>query len=164
MFSRDGTGVVSSGCLAVLWRPGPKDGEEDREAIFSRHRKPERRYRLLIRETEAFCEEQNADARQTYYVSMAVEEVCSAIMRSAFTGDGDEYIQLTLIAEPSGCFELHIRDNARNFNPFDMKTRRASVEDDENSLDSIGILMVKSKARSFFYRRYQGFNTLTVTV
>jgi hypothetical protein len=29
------------------------------------------------------------------------------------------------------------------------------MEDDENSLESIGILMVKSKAKSFFYRRYQ---------
>ncbi len=151
--------------LLGLLRPGHKAGEEAGEAIFSRtiaNRNED--ISLLIRETEAFCEERDADARQTYYVSMAVEEVCSAIMRSAFTGDGDEYIQLTLIAEPNGCFELHIRDNAGNFNPFDMKTRRACMDDDENSLESIGILMVKSKAKSFFYRRYQGFNTLTVTV
>jgi membrane protein implicated in regulation of membrane protease activity len=31
-------------------------------------------------------------------------------------------------------------------------------------IDNIGILMVKKKAKEFFYRHYQGFNTLTVRV
>lgn len=31
-------------------------------------------------------------------------------------------------------------------------------------LDRIGIKMIKSKAKEFFYRRYAGFNTLVVRV
>ena len=43
-----------------------------------------------------------------------------------------------------------------------MKTGRDY--DDEENLASLGIQMVKSKAKRFFYRRYAGFNTLTVEV
>ena len=31
-------------------------------------------------------------------------------------------------------------------------------------LDALGIKMIKSKAKEFFYRRYAGFNTLVVRV
>jgi len=54
-------------------------------------------------------------------------------------------------------------DTAFQVFPFNMKTRR-SADDDVGNLDSVGVLMVKKKANSFFYRLYQGFNTLTVTV
>ena len=43
-----------------------------------------------------------------------------------------------------------------------MKTGK-DYEDDEN-LASLGIQMVKTKSKSFFYRRYANFNTLTVEV
>ena len=45
---------------------------------------------------------------------------------------------------------------------FSSKTGR-DYEDAEN-LASLGIQMVKTKAKRFFYRRYVGFNTLTVEV
>ena len=57
---------------------------------------------------------------------------------------------------------IHLRDNAVDFNPFDMKT--GQDYDDAENLASLGIQMVKSKAKRFFYRRYAGFNTLTVEV
>ena len=34
----------------------------------------------------------------------------------------------------------------------------------DDELASLGIHMVKQKAKRFFYRRYAGFNTLTVEV
>ena len=116
---------------------------------------------LLIR-AEAFCEENNANQKQIYYVTMCLEEVCQAIIENAFRQNGDEYIQLTLCFEENGAAVLHIRDNAVSFNPFAMKTGRDY--DKEENLASLGIQMVKTKATSFFYRRYAGFNTLTVEV
>lgn len=116
----------------------------------------------LTSKAEAFCEENGATAKQVYCVTMCVEEVCQAIIENAFRKEGDEYIQLTLCFEKDGTAALHIRDNAVNFNPFAMKTGRDY--DDADNLASLGIQMVKAKSKRFFYRRYAGFNTLSVEV
>ena len=116
----------------------------------------------LISKAEEFCEENGAAPKQIYYVTMCVEEVCQAIIENAFRKEGDEYIQLTISFEKDGTIVLHMRDNAVNFNPFAMQTGQ-DYENDEN-LASLGIQMVKAKAKRFFYRRYVGFNTLTVEV
>ncbi len=109
----------------------------------------------LTQEVESFCEQWSADFKQQYYVNLTVEEICQAIILNGFRGQGNEYIELTLIAMADNSFELHIRDNAVDFNPFGMQ---------EEGLDAIGVNMVKSKAKDFFYRRYMGFNTLIVRV
>ncbi len=116
----------------------------------------------LLRKSEAFCEENGANPKQMYVVTMCVEEVCQAIIENAFEQQGDEYIQLTLCVEKNGSVVIHIRDNAVSFNPFSMNT--GQNYDDEEHLASLGIQMVKSKSSQFFYRRYAGFNTLTVEV
>lgn len=114
---------------------------------------------------KAFCEKWGADFKQIYYVTMTIEEICGAIMENAFEQEGKSvHIQTTLIAYETGEFELHIRDNASSFNPFDLKTKKVSIDDTENELKALGILMVKKKAKRFFYRRYQGLNTLIVNI
>ena len=117
---------------------------------------------VLISKAEEFCEENGASPKQIYCVMMCVEEVCQAIIENAFCKDGDEYIQLTICIEKDGTAVLHIRDNAVDFNPFAMKTGRDYENEEE--LASLGIQMVKAKSKRFFYRRYAGFNTLTVEV
>ena len=116
----------------------------------------------LMRQAEAFCEENGATPKQIYYVDICVEEICQAIIENAFSQTGDEYIQLTISFDKDGTAILHMRDNAVSFNPFAMKTGR-DYENEEH-LASLGIQMVKTKAKQFFYRRYAGFNTLTVEV
>ncbi|MBE6816706.1 MAG: hypothetical protein E7520_03260 [Ruminococcaceae bacterium] len=116
----------------------------------------------LLAKAEAFCEANNANMKQSYCVSLCVEEICQAIIENAFNQKGDEYIQLTLCFEKNGTVVIHLRDNAVSFNPFDMKTGKDY--DDDEQLASLGIQMVKSKSKQFFYRRYSGFNTLTVEV
>ena len=116
----------------------------------------------LLAKAETFCEANNANMKQSYCVSLCVEEICQAIIENAFNQKGDEYIQLTLCFEKNGTVVIHIRDNAVSFNPFDMKTGKDY--DDDEQLASLGIQMVKSKSKQFFYRRYSGFNTLTVEV
>lgn len=113
---------------------------------------------------EEFCRKWGADARQTYYVMMTAEEICTAIIENVFSQEENMYLQITLIACESGDMELHIRDNATCFNPFDLKTEKVSIGDCDEELRTLGILMVKKKAKKWFYRRYQGLNTLIVTV
>ena len=117
----------------------------------------------VLEKTETFCETHEINIRQTNMVIMFIEETCSAIIQNAFNGRQDEYIQVTVAVEQNGEFVLHVRDSAVTFNPFDMKTKKISDEnDDDHYFDSVGILMMKNKAKDFYYRRYQGFNMLTI--
>lgn len=117
----------------------------------------------VLENAVAFCEQYDANPIQQYFTTLTVEEMCVAIIDNAFTGGPNEYIQLTLIALENGDFELHIRDSARTFNPFDMKTRQIDQNDD-TGLDALGVLMVKEKAKKFHYQRHYEFNTLTIIV
>ena len=94
---------------------------------------------------------------------MTVEEICLLIIEKAFEKQNGGYIQITLIACEDLEFELHIRDNARIFNPFSMETNRASREGNYD-MDAMGIFVIKQKAKHFFYRQYQGFNSLIVRI
>ena len=86
-----------------------------------------------------------------------------AIISKAFAFQEDGYIQITLIACEDGGFQLHVRDNAAGFDPFSLETGKIG-EGENFDMDAIGMLMVKKQAKSFFYRQYQGFNTLVVSM
>lgn len=116
----------------------------------------------LAAEVEAFCQHWGADARQQYYTMMVVEEVVCVIWEQALHPDQGESIHLTLIADEDHTFQLHIRDNARDFNPFAIQTARLSNED--SPTEGLGMLLVKNKAQEFLYQRREGFNTLTIRV
>ncbi len=133
------------------------------ERILSKMIEKKEDFSLLTTEVETFCTRWSASHAQQYFVSLTVEEICQAIILHGFSDLENGYIELTLIAYEDSSFELHIRDNAVSYNPFDMKTMRIGNDSDEG-MESIGVLLIKNKAREFFYRRYQGFNTLTVKV
>ncbi len=117
----------------------------------------------MLEEVEGFCRKWKADKKQRYYVMMTVEEICLLIIQKAFEEQSEGYIQITLIALDDSEFELHIRDNAKIFNPFSMETKRASAEGSYD-MDAMGMLVIKQKAKHFFYRQYQGFNSLIVRI
>ena len=73
-------------------------------------------------------------------------------------------VNQTVGARPkSGVLELHLRDDATTFNPFALDTSRAS-RDEDFDMDGMGVLVIKKRAKEFFYRRYQGFNTLIIKI
>lgn len=116
----------------------------------------------LTTEAEAFCARWDADAKQTYFVAMTIEEVCLAIIQNGFQNNYKKCIDLTLVAE-DGAFVLHIRDNALLFNPFALDTSKPDA-DGEFSIDALGMRVIKNKAKAFFYRRYGGFNSLVIKI
>lgn len=117
----------------------------------------------VSQELEAFCESWGADMKQQMLATMTIEEIGMAILKHGFQGRTDGYIQITAIMEGDGMLELHIRDDATTFNPFDMNTQRASI-DEEFDMDSMGVLVIKKRAKEFLYRQYQGFNTLIIKI
>ena len=117
----------------------------------------------LIDKIIEFCKEQKTTMQQMNLVNMAVEEICIVILHNAFTGAENEYIQITVFRENEQDFVLHIRDSAVSYNPFDVKVSRRNINE-QDYMDNVGILMVRGKAKTFDYRRYQGFNVVTITV
>ena len=113
---------------------------------------------------EEFCEKWEANMRQQYTVMMTVEELGLTILQHGFEGRDDGYIQITVIALENGDFELHLRDDARSFDPFSLETSRVKSDEDSAGIDSIGVLMIKKRSKEFHYRQYQGFNTLIVKI
>lgn len=107
-----------------------------------------------------FLEQSGSSPAKAMAASLVMEELCGAIMEHAQSAD--TYIQATLVREADG-FTLHIRDNALRFNPFELRTETGDLlSAGDSALSSLGMKIVLDKTRGFFYRRYAGFNTLTV--
>ena len=82
-------------------------------------------------------------------------------------GDEPVLTQLTLIAQEDGTFKIHLRDNAQEFDPFNLsqdKVTDRSERDEEIDVRALSLHVVKSHARQYLYRSYHGFNTITITV
>ena len=115
----------------------------------------------IIEHIQEFCEQHGASVKQSYFVTLAVDEVCNAIFKRQVKQE--ICIQLTIVKEDEENFTLHLRDNNQDdFNPFDIDTTNVGMEaENENA---IGMKFVKNKAKEFFYRQYSGFNTLVVKI
>ena len=109
-----------------------------------------------------FCEEQEIPPGTAVQLQLAVEELCAVTMTHAFSGKPEEYIRVTLAKERGPRYMLHIRNSASYFNPLDMKMEKARDGMTAEVMDSIGVMMVKKKAKNLWYRNYQGYNVMTV--
>ncbi len=116
----------------------------------------------LTSEIEAFCNQFGATMKQTYFVIMTTEELINAILLKGFEKHSG-YIEMTIVAKENGDFTLFFRDSAISFNPFSLETAKVGSQEMVD-MDAMGILIIKNKAKDFYYRRYQGFNTLVVTI
>lgn len=116
----------------------------------------------LGQQISVYLEGIGATSVQRYFAAIAVEEVCAVILSRAPLGEAG-YIQFTIVPHEDGTLTLHLRDNAKAFNPFALDTDSIDLEGGAG-LDTLGIKIIKEKAREFFYRRYAGFNTLVIRV
>ena len=116
----------------------------------------------LGQQISTYLEGIEATSVQRYFAAIAVEEVCAVILSRTPLGENG-YIQFTIVPHEDGTLTLHLRDNGKAFNPFDLDTDSIDLEGGEG-LDTLGIKIIKEKAKEFFYRRYAGFNTLVVRV
>lgn len=116
----------------------------------------------ITSEIEAFCENRESDFKKTYLVTMAVEEVCLAIKAKGSTNSAGD-VCVTVISLFDGSFELHFRYDADKFNPFLLHTKKIS-EDEDYDMDAMGIYVIKQKSKYFFYRHYQGFDSLVIKI
>ena len=153
--------------LFELWRLLLKRNDavfdKDRVLIMLIHKEED--VARLMQEMEVFCTHLDVSAKQFYFAQTAAQKICTVIMKRAFPTDGTGEIKVTLVALENGDLELHIRDNAVQFNPMALDKKKAKKEDDlQNDSDARDIFVIKKQAKDFFYRHYQGFNSLVVRI
>ena len=116
--------------------------------------------RVMEKLTE-FCDKNEMDPRLAVRLQLSVEELCLVTFEKAFTGKKEEYIQLTVVLKDEDCI-VHIRNSAPVFNPLEMRMGKVHRGMEEDLLDSMGVMMVRKKAKDLQYRHYEGCNMLTV--
>ena len=75
--------------------------------------------------------------------------------------------QLTLISKEGGEFQLHLRNNGEQADPFEISRKHLeslSQPTKAEDFQSILLQVAKTRARQFLYRSYHGFNTMTITI
>lgn len=137
-------------------------GEEDSRVFSAFVENRDADLGALEQQISTYLKGIEATSVQCYFAAIAVEEVCAVILSRAPLGEVG-YIQFTIVPHKDGTLTLHLRDNAKAFNPFDLDTDSIDLEGGAG-LDTLGIKIIKEKAKEFFYRRYAGFNTLVVRV
>jgi Na+-driven multidrug efflux pump len=118
---------------------------------------------------EQFALSWGADAHCCNSLRLAMEEICGVMNERAGSLKGDEPVlaQLTVIAQEDGTFKLHLRDNARELNPFQLSDKALQVLPEQTEdIDERALVLhaVKTHVRQYLYRNYHGFNTVTLTV
>lgn len=112
-------------------------------------------YPLFLQKAEAFVRQMQASKRQIYILNLVMEEICSAIVLNAFQGTAakEQYLKITVFRSDENYFSIFVRDNAQEYNPFA-----------DDNRENLNIILLRKTVQSFFYRRYQGFNTLVLRV
>lgn len=109
-------------------------------------------------EIETFCERRGIAPKRCYAITLAVEEVCATIVKN---GMKNGFIRITVLDTMEGDVQLILRYTDDYFNPFSLYTEKANREG-AFDMDAMGILMIRKQAKDFFYRRYQGLNSLVI--
>ena len=112
----------------------------------------------------AACEEWGAPQKICFFSGMAAEEICLAIKEHNASNDQEEpvYIQITTVCRSNGNIELHFRDNGISFNPLLLNSGKVNEEDFDEA--AMGMIVVKKQAKDFLYRKYVGFNTISINI
>ena len=116
-------------------------------------------------EMESFAISWKAEKRQVNDLRLAVEEICGLIReRASREEDAQPLTQITVIAKEDGHFQLHMRDDGKEMDPFQIALEQPKKSSEEPDTIALGLHVVKSHAQQFLYRNYHGFNTMTVTI
>ena len=157
------TEALSLAVLLPVRRAGQKKDESRMVPVLSRTMTNDNReLGSVVEDIKGFCEANGIAAETSNQLQLAVEELCAVTMLQAFTGRPGEYIRVTLAVEEGSRYILHIRNSAPYFNPLDMRTGRVRPDAKAEIMDSIGVMMIRKKAKAISYRNYQGYNVMTV--
>lgn len=113
----------------------------------------------LSYEAENFCKKHNAKQRQTYFISLAIEEMAGNVIEYGFNDGKKHNLELRLVKKEED-YIIRIRDDCRAFNPL----KQLELADKEDTTANIGIRMIAKMAKSFDYVSTMKVNNLIIRV
>lgn len=105
-----------------------------------------------------WCEANGVDAKRSYLLSLAVEEMTGNIIAHGFAKTKKPAIDVRLVAKADGSVILRIRDNGVEFNPMDYDI--ASPD----AAGCIGIRLVRSMMTGMEYHSTVGLNNVVISL
>ena len=101
------------------------------------------------------CEEWELDYKQSFFISLIVEELLVNIMKYGLNNTGKKYYVSVKVMDNDGEYILRIRDNVNSYNPFDLRG---------DEVDRAAMRLIKEKSKYYDYQRKLVFNYLYVTI
>ena len=126
----------------------------------------------LLSAVETYCDESGIGPKQTYYISLVIEELVANVVNMAGENRGFDYADILIVPE-EGKLRLRVRDNLTQFDPTssevgDMDAARNGLMNDDgaddNPINDLGIGIVKKIASDYSYRRTIGYNNFMVVL
>ena len=131
----------------------PKEDRIDR-TITSREQVVE-----LYRTVRSFCEERGCDARRTYLISLAVEELATNTLQTGFRPGKHNTIDMRILKQGDD-YILRMRDDCEIFDPV----KQLTLYDKNVPLHHMGIRMAIASARDVQYTTILKLNNLVLRV
>ena len=104
-----------------------------------------------------WCREVGVDAKRSYLVALACEEMAHNVADHG-VGKGEAEVDIKVVLRSDGALVLRIRDNGRAFNPLDY-----DLEAGDN-FGCIGIKLVRSLIADLEYQNVLGLNNTVATL
>ena len=104
-----------------------------------------------------WCREAGLDAKRSYLVALAVEEVAQNVA-SHGVKRGEAEVDVKVIYQEGGALTLRIRDNGRAFNPLDYDLEAT------DEAGCIGIRLLRGLISDIEYQNVLGLNNTVVTL
>ena len=104
-----------------------------------------------------WCREAGIDAKRSYLVALACEEMAHNVADHG-VGKGEAEVDIKVVLRADGALVLRIRDNGRAFNPLDYDLEAG------DSLGCIGIKLVRSLIADLEYQNVLGLNNTVATL
>ncbi len=97
-------------------------------------------------------------------LDLLIEEILMNIARYAYPRDAPGIVTVTCSAPGPGEFAVEVGDQGSAFDPLAAASPDLTVDLAERPIGGLGILLVKSFAKSMTYRRDHGWNWLTFQI
>ncbi len=99
-----------------------------------------------------FCDENDLSPKKSMAISLAIEEILTIISEKSLMGHGELDVRVIISGENG---VVRIRNGGKRYNPF---------EEQDDSLDYIGVQMISKLATDIQYLTVLGVNTLIIFI
>ena len=108
--------------------------------------------------------EANLPELQAGQLELLIEEIFTNICRYSYAADAPGGVTISYFVPGLGEMKIEVRDQGVEFNPLKAPAPNLTPDLSQRQIGGLGILLLKSLARSLRYRRERGSNHLSFEI